>query len=873
MADIYRILNPYSPNPTDLEDTSATTPTDRLGNERGLVAARAGDPIPYVFGHTMVTPRIIAVEFGPDSGGSGSSVYVDYLYSVGECEEFIGLTIGGEFEATPGNYEYYLGTASQVASPNMIASKGAYDTLDGICHIVVELNTPAHSIDHKCEMKGLKLWDPRTSPQAFAYSNNPALCLARIFVDSGYTVNWDTVAESADYCDEDVNGSPRWTFDFPVVNRRSLKQWASMVAAHGSLLVDLHGGEVRLIPNKKVTSSPIIQRSITASNIVDGTAKTTKAGTRQIPKQVIAHFRELDGTVRTATTGSGSAGEISRLQVKGFQTYTMAKRFAIESLNKAKADLRHEHVTHDEGLADSIGDLADITYAPHGLSDKRMRLVGYEEKERARWVRRFVEYDPNLYNDQEHVDPGVTDTDLPNPNSPPTPNEITLTEELFVDETATTYSRLKISFEGSDWPYAQAYKCTCDGEQNVLNVLIAHDGVVTHTAYTAALKQGIEYTAKVWVQSATGALSEVPREATATALGKLLPPGDVPWMNVREVSELISAEWGAAVEIDGDLRGYTLKILPAADHTGTAADWTHANNITLVERHDSQSLLTPSPVGAGTYYVCIKAVDSTGTESTNALCREVVVTTDAWSTNLTNLDVGVVTNMHVYTIDGGYANSAKYAITSTGETWAQRFGDTSPLATWGDAVTQSPAERWGGDLATDSELVTEIWDSSSIKDGAWHFSSAGVTLFGGTQANALLLTDGTMSPWVFTETSGNSTSASARYLKAKVSTTDSPASAGDGLHIKLPIPASFSGAVVPQSGSVTIADDSPLSQPATVTFTTSYTEAPNITLTASGSAALIPVADNVTASSFDIWLFDTDGALIAGTVYWSAEGI
>ena len=827
---------------------------------RNITVAMAGDPVPYVFGRCQVVPKILfAVAFE-------GYLYVDYLLSAGECNGVISLLQGGNDIGKPTeSFEYFTGTAGQTASTLMIEALGAYDDLPDVCHFVAKLGKD-DSMDFRVIMEGLKLYDPRISPNT-AYSTNPALALARILTDCGYSVDDTSLTEVADYCDEDVVGAPRWTVNLPIYDRANVGAWVQAFSQYATCVVDIVGGSAKLIADQPVTSSPAILRALTSADIMEGSVKTTKVGTRDVPKQVTVMYRDEDGTQRAAVAGAGDAGQRTRLSLPGIQTYTMAKRHGTEVLNKLQADLRHEHVAKDTALADAIGDLHSITYAAHGLSEKVMRLVGLTEIERGRWRRKYIEYDEGLYNDSVFQQPESPDTDLPSASKPPTGPTPVIVEELYTDETATTYSRMKVTFSGTDWPYVANYKVTCEGEQSVLNTLIAHDGLVDHVVYSAAVKQGVPYVAKVWIHSSTGALSEVPGTSLpVVAQGKQLPPGDVPWMNASEVGGFIQAQWGAAEEIDGDLRGYTLKLLADAYHTGDNADWNHANAIVVAERLDAQSLLTVGPE-AGTYYLCIKAIDTTGAESVNAICRRVIVTTDAWATNTTDLYAGELTNMHQYVIDG----DAIYVVSSTGESWADRFGDTSPLATWGDAVTQSPAERWGGDLQIDSTFVTEQWDSGSAKDGRWLFSDESVTLLGGTQANAVALS-GETSPIAYTDNAGNTVQATARYMKAKVYTADSPAGVGDGLHIKLPIQASFSGEVVPQSSSVTIPDDSPLVNPVAVVFTSPYADPPRISLTATGSVALIAVADNVTATGFDIHLFDITGARIAGTVYWSAEG-
>ena len=79
---------------------------------------------------------------------------------------------------------------------------------------------------------------------------------------------------------------------------------------------------------------------------------------------------------------------------------------------------------------------------------------------------------------------------------------------------------------------------------------------------------------------------------------------------------------------------------------------------------------------------------------------------------------------------------------------------------------------------------------------------------------------------------------------------------------------------MPQSGTITIPEESPLTQnPYTLTFTSSYSGTPKVSATVGGSTPKIVALDNVTTSGMDIWLFNTDGTLTSGTVYWFAEGV
>ena len=309
------------PNPVTLEVTSSISKTaNRTDRNQGVTTMKRGDPVPYIFGTALIDQHISFIAKKP-SGASG--LFVDYILSTGECNDLLGRYVGSDPEFYPMSKDFqfwnvYMGEASQTASPLMVSSLGAYDTLDGICHVVARMNQYS-SFDIKFLVEGVKLRDPRLSPIAEAFSSNPALALARVYTDCGYSVNDTATADAANYCDELI-GSPaveRWTFELPIFNRQNLHAWAHTLAQYcGALHIDIRGGEVILIPNKKVTTSPQITHTITADDFQEP-PRTTQQGLKQVPEQVIVHYREADGTTPApAKVGTAANGiSFSRLRL------------------------------------------------------------------------------------------------------------------------------------------------------------------------------------------------------------------------------------------------------------------------------------------------------------------------------------------------------------------------------------------------------------------------------------------------------------------------------------------------------------------------------------------------------------------------------
>ena len=657
-------------------------------NQIALQAAKAGDPEPYIFGRCICTGKIIAADDSTDR------LIFDVLWSVGEIEAIEYLIYSGINEGLGtqlGHNQHFLGTAGQATSTIMQAVKGGtYNALASKAHSVMAW-LPTYSagatLDVKAMIQGLKLYDPRTTTTV--YSANPALCLWRILTDCSYTCDPTSFSAAADYCDELI-GSPqekRWEVGIQIMDRQDLRLQAQAFAVYCNCFIDIIGSSAYLIPDEPRAST----HTVTAAEMVEGTARLTRAGSRNVPERVTVGYKAIveEGPVdaqvavtenRTAETAtSADAGTTTTIQLPGIQTYSRARRMATMLYNKAHNDDSLEFTSFDDGIKLTSGDVGTITNAAVGLTAQTMALIDNRQVSRGRWQRRYIKYDVSNYSDLLYEEDPTNTTSLSNPNRPPAGPTPTLTEQLYTDEAGVTIARVKITFMGILWAYVDSYKVICTDQDPaedvpiILDVFKTHTGQGIHTVYTGAVKSGHTYTVDVYVHSNTGALGETP---------------------------------------------------------GTA-------DITI----------------------------TAGTQK--------------------SLDSGALTNMHRYILDG----DAIYCTTSQktaelGETWASRFG-ASP-AVWSD--TLSAGERWLGDQVCNTEFQSEIWDSGQTWLGTWRFIDTNVTVLGGTRANFVSLS-ADVSPLSFADNAGASYNDTARYMKIKILLTDSPAAAGDGLHIKLLLPA------------------------------------------------------------------------------------
>ena len=507
------IVNTFLPDPEVLEKL-ATPPVPK---QISISGGKRGDPEPYIFGHCIADPILIAAD------DSGETLAMDMLWSVGEIDYFEGLLVDRVFEGRAdmlGNMEHFEGTAGQAASTIMTALKGSYDTLANKAHSVLRWRSDYATLQIQGWVRGLLLIDPRVSPQ-LVYSTNPALALARVLVDCGYTLNWSSVGDAADYCDELI-GSPnvkRWEIGGQITRRAPAREWISALALYANCFVDRIGDEVYLIPDMPRSSN----HTVTADDMILESVRISHAGGRDVPSAVTVYGQSFE--VESLITGvytSGpisytygtpdGAGSVAELQMPFLQTVHACGRMAEQIYRKAHNDMTLEFIGFDDGLQRTIGDVGSITNAAFDLSAELMTLIENEQIDRGRWRRKYVQYNASNYSDVIYTSTG-NDTTLYNPFYPPPGPTPSATEETVTPPDEMAYNRFDITFTGSSWAYVQDYYVTVTSSTGevVLQTDVAHTGTGTHTTYTTEpLTGGVTYTINVYIRSNVNALSATP---------------------------------------------------------------------------------------------------------------------------------------------------------------------------------------------------------------------------------------------------------------------------------------------------------------------------------------------------------------------------
>jgi hypothetical protein len=280
-------------------------------------------------------------------------------------------------------------------------------------------------------------------------------------------------------------------------------------------------------------------------------------------------YKSATAVVKAAGVDAGTTPRReSQVSLPGINRYSQAVREATERLNKLLLnDLSFNLGVFDERLDLEVGDIVAVTH-PIGLSAKLMRVLGLSG-EYGRYNLALVEYDPAVYDASVATAPTYTDTDLPNPASPPAVAGVTMTEEVFQLENGNWSSRWRITWSAAAYSFLAHYRAELwEGA-----TLIHAASPATAEWPTPAVQEGVTYTAKVAAVSSIGATGTWATQS-ATAAGKTLIPSDVPSVSAFEAGGRVYVSWAPAVDID--IWRYEVRYgLPgfAASRTALRHDW------------------------------------------------------------------------------------------------------------------------------------------------------------------------------------------------------------------------------------------------------------------------------------------------------------
>jgi hypothetical protein len=409
-------------------------------------------------------------------------------------------------------------------------------------------------------------------------------------------------------------------------------EWINVMRDYAHCWVVPEGDLYYLIPDKATT--PVA--TFNTANIIEGSLEIDRREAMNQPTCVQVTYTDAtmnpwrDVTISKflpGVLGGSVPRRMSQVSKQGLTRYSEADRYSTERLNESTlCDTTIRFRADDTGALVRIGDIIEVTH-PIGFAavtgypnGKPFRVLKSAPAGRGgRWDITALEYDPSQYSSAVVTAPSLVDTTLPSPANPPDVTGLTVAEALYQTKDGLYQSKITCTWSlPATFPtsFVQGYRVECFNG-SIAGVKEFSFDTSDTTFVLPPLKELQLYAVRVTVISTVRATSPGVI-ATVTPQGKFLPPSDVPSMSGFEAGGRVFLSWGAAIDLSIDTIRYEIR------YGATTNTWDTATRI------DRVSALTWASPGfpTGTYRFFIKALDSVGNYSANAIFSDVTVSVD-----------------------------------------------------------------------------------------------------------------------------------------------------------------------------------------------------------------------------------------------------
>lgn len=846
-------LPEWRPMPPPMRDGgSGVTPRETLKNsadsarDRQMQVAAENDVIPIVYGRDRIGAKIanVLLHF--------NHWLVQAVWCLGPIDAIESWQIGDKDPTPDITVTHYLGTASQTPDPLLVEAFAALgveysDALTGVVYSVFRIPVSHNSAgDLAAIVRGMKVLDPRSG--LTVWSDNPALALANLLSSTdhgaGRAMDWASVATVANICDTLIGGEKANTVGVVLDVAQDVYAWADVLRTYASCWIVQRDNGLALVPD--APADPVMAFRHEDGTIAD-IGPLRRAAPQDSPTVIIVRWTNTsalpwrDDHVVVAVPGV-DAGTVPRREsevpLPGIHWAGQARRAAVRRLNALTlSDLSFSLEVFDAAAALEPGCVVSVSH-PVGLTDKPMRVASVEAREPGQYVLGLIEYDPAAYSADVVTEPTYPDTSLPQPGDPLPVIDLTLSEEVFQQQDGTWSSRIRATWTPSGFPFVGSYRAVVIA--GATEVFTGTAGSRAVTWASPAIAEGVSYQVDVSTVSLTGAVSAA-ASSSIVALGKQLPPGNVPSLSGYEVGGDVRLQWAPAVDID--IWRYEVR------YNVVGGAWDTA---TLIDRIDALRIVSKD-VPAGTWDFMVKAIDSVGNQSPAEARRTLTVTLDdgAFLVDTVEYDTPTLTNMQAYRL-GRLAGGQRW-VTTDGQPWNDVFA--APMNGYTNALlSYQPAT---------AELLTETHDFGLLLTGNWE-SEITVTDLVGTHTAQMEISNDAVT---FDAYPALAAKRGGRLSRVRI------AVAGGVIVVAAPdlltridaVPRTENGRAV-----------SSASGPTTIALTKDYTAAKSITVTPMGTAPRSYAIDNVipgAGSAFDVYIFDAADNQISVDFYWSYEGV
>ncbi len=847
---------------------------DRNRKDQETSFSPANGVIPIVYGRRKIKglPIYINVIAG--------ALHVIYLLCEGEIEEIESIEINGKPPSDYGIYLYYecyIGSMTQDVCALKNYDSRWEDRLAGTAYIYMRISARNEEITDlpslNAVVKGLKVYNPVS--ETYIYSTNPVLHLVDLLTNNRYgaripseKINWDSVIAAMNYCDYILTGTEgqqrkRYEFNYYFESEMDIETAINTISKHfiGTVLFSNEKYYIEYArPKNKVADfveSEVMKVSLKRPNVDETFNRVVCTWTNEKWETEEVQLEHPDIVI------NGEEVREAKFDLTGCLTLAQARSIAHYLLNSNINDLYVDFITYDDkGLQPT--DIFSLTHSI-GLTNKLFMCITVEFQNDGSSRISGKEYDPGVFNDVIMTEPTFPDTELPHPLDIPTDvSNLRLEENVMQLKDKTWITKIKAEWSESEFPFIKHYEVWIQQGSEAFKLL----GTTTSTDYqTPTITELQEYTIKIITVSTYG-------KKSAGITGQIIPIGkyaapiwkDGATLDITEAGGIVFLRWSmpdyTPPTIDLDIVGYELR-------RGLTTDtWNTALHIAFIDALDYVDYTAPSTECK--YF--LKAKDSVGNYTNQALTASIQVTKNpnlGFQENQNfNLEGATVTNVNIekVLVDGLFKD---WAYPSNSLLWGQRFDITK---VWSDTLQPYPLStypKWNQPAPIDPTtmtLISEAIDLGAIISGRWTLNFHSQLIDSGAMITRKLLLSVDGIDYIEYDAS-TMFSASARYVKVKFIFQSS--SDKSYYIVKYPY---INIAMTPKSDMGEASVPAGTSQPLNITFNISFNFLENLLLTPIGNTALNPIADNLTLSGFDLYLFDHNNNKVAGTVKWKAEG-
>lgn len=228
------------------------------------------------------------------------------------------------------------------------------------------------------------------------------------------------------------------------------------------------------------------------------------------------------------------------------------------------------------------------------------------------------ETDPSVYDFDETTEESTfdpaPDTNLPSSLSIAAPTGLTVTSgtaELFLKSDGTVVSRIKASWTASVDAFVDRYEVQFKKSAAVTFEQASVTQHPTVESFIWEVEDGVDYDVRVRAINSIGVLSDtadvwVQTVLNHTVIGKTEDPSNVTGFSAQQNDNVVTFKWLQVPDLD--LAGYEIRF-------GPQPDFLYSDTVILT-KVTRGTLVTNAGVPPGSHTVAIKAIDTSGNEST-----------------------------------------------------------------------------------------------------------------------------------------------------------------------------------------------------------------------------------------------------------------